>query len=59
MPFPGSKSKGPFFAKWIRDIFKKKTWKPNKDRFTKTEDELKQELTEDQYKKLKYDKQKA
>jgi len=55
----GPSGKGPLFRKNIRDMFKRKNWKKRKPIFTKTIEELKDELTEDQYRKLKYDKHKG
>jgi len=52
----GPETKGPLLNKDIRDAFKKKNWRKIKKRFTKTDDEIKQELTTDQYRKLKHDK---
>ncbi|MFW9968680.1 MAG: hypothetical protein ACFFDF_00670 [Candidatus Odinarchaeota archaeon] len=58
-PLGPKPNKGPVLRKSIRDIFKKKNWRKPKKRFTKTNQEISQALTDDQYRKLKYDKHKG
>jgi hypothetical protein len=52
------KGQGPKFRKWVKDLFKRPQ-KRKKLYFTKSDEEIKQELTMNQYKKLKYDKSKV
>ncbi|MFX1499937.1 MAG: hypothetical protein ACFFDH_03115 [Promethearchaeota archaeon] len=55
----GLEGKGPLLNNNIKNNFKRKNWQKGKDRFTKTEKEINQDLTKERYKNLRNNKKKV